>query len=345
MPSIQASLSRSSQPSGHRVLLCGPLEVRVSGDEGPLLGLIDETLSLFDVTWTLGPLVAVEVRAAISMPVGTPASGRYIEAARMRVDPAPDGLRATTDGGTTLVGHLSEHGQRWHMTVPPALVESRRWFEVEDLLTLILTTGWRRAGWAPVHAAGLVSPNAEPGNNRGLLICAGSGGGKTTLAVAMVRRGWRSLGDDKLLLATRGTQRTVASIKQMLNIDPAAAAWFPELSGIASQPAYSTWTPKRRVSLGRVWPHAPTSTMVPTHLVVVSRSAGRGGIMVSRLDRASSISALLHQTVIPNDPSVARPITSAVARVAEDLRAFRFELFEDAFSDPQALERALAALT
>lgn len=319
------------------------MDVRISGEEGPLLELIEETLSLFDVPWTLGPLKVADVEIEISLPRGTPAVGHYIDASRMHVDPAPDGLRATTDGGTALIGHFTASGERWHMTVPPALIESGRWFDVEDLLTLILTTGWRRAGWVPIHAAGLLSPDAAA-KGMGVLVCAASGGGKTTLTVAMVRRGWRSLGDDKLLLRSMGDGAVVASVKQMLNIDPAVAAWFPELARIADEPAYSTWTPKRRVNLGRIWPHAPAATLMPTHLIVVSRHRGIGGIEVSRLDGAASISALLRQTVIPGDPSVARPITSAVAQVAERLRAFHFECYEDAYTSTDALECALDQL-
>ena len=102
----------------------------------------------------------------------------------------------------------------------------------------MLTTGWRRAGWVPLHAAGLVAPSSGTSDDRdrhGVIVCAMGGGGKTTFTVAMVRRGWRSLGDDKLLLRSTDFGSVtealiVASIKQILNVDPAAAALFPELA-------------------------------------------------------------------------------------------------------------------
>jgi hypothetical protein len=314
----------------------------VRGEPGPLLDLIYRTLDLYDVPWQNGPLKEVAVHVATSPFTGPAADGSFIEAARMHVDPAPDGLRATTDGGTLLVGRFTDDSERWAMTVDPGIIEAEKWFDVEDLLTLVLTTGWRRAGWVPLHAGGLVPPGAG-----GVLVCAASGGGKTTFTVAMVRRGWQSLGDDKLLLRAGGDHRAdghqqpfVASVKQMLNIDPAAGAWFPELAVIANQPPYSAWTDKRRVSLGQMWSHAPASSMSPTHLAVVARQPGVGNIQITPMSRAESISALLHQTVIPRDAGVARPITAAVARLAEGLKAFRIETYEDTFSNPDALAEA-----
>jgi hypothetical protein len=302
---------------------------------------------LYNVAWSVDLLKRVDLSVEVAPVRVAPASGSFIEAARMHVDLASDGLRATTDGGAQMLGRFSADGETWHMTADPALIENERWSDIEDLLTLVLTTGWRRAGWVPLHGGGLLEPEkTAPSTPRGVLVCAASGGGKTTFTIAMVRRGWRSLGDDKLLLRAEAEPGapTVASVKQMLNIDPAAAAWFPELQGIESEPAYSVWTPKRRVSLGRIWKHAPATTMTPTHLVVVSRKQGRGGIDVSPLSQAEAISALLHQTVIPSDAAVARPITTAVVRLAEGLRGFRLDLFEDAFADSTALDDAERAL-
>jgi len=267
----------------------------------------------------------------------------------MHVDPAADGLRATTDGGTVMLGRFSAGSERWVMTVDPGVVEAERWFDIEDLLTLVLTTGWRRLGWVPLHGGGLVPPSGKGG----VLVCAASGGGKTTFTLAMVRRGWQSLGDDKLLLraatssgiANDAEEPFVASVKQMLNVDPAAAAWFPELGWIADEPAYSAWTDKRRVSLGRAWSHAPAAAMRPTHLAVVARQVGHGGMRITPMSRGDAISALLHQTVIPADPVVARPITAAVARLAESVKAFRFETYEDTFGNVEAMAQAERALS
>lgn len=346
VPSIQASRSPSSgaqsAPQDYRTQVAGPLQISITAPKGPLLDLIDATLELFDVQWQLTATRQVTLDVQVTESAVEKAAGRYLQAARMKVDPIPDGLRATTDGGASMVGRFEPTEERWLMSVPPAIVSAGQWIDVEDLLSLLLTTGWRRAGWIPLHAAGVIEPGTV--TPRQMLVCAASGGGKTTFTLGLVRRGWRSLGDDKLLVGDAGDGSIVAAIKQMLNVDPAIAGWFPELAQVGSLPAYSTWTPKRRVSLAMLWPHAPAATMQPTHLVVLNRVPGRGGVRVTALDRAESISALLRQTVIPRDPVVARPITRAIAQLGERLAGARLDLFEDAFEDEATLELALGQL-
>ena len=77
--------------------------------------------------------------------------------------------------------------------------EDGAWTEdnMEDLLELILTTAWREVGWIPLHCGAVVSAR------RCALLMAPAKGGKSTLTAAMLHRGWRTLGDDKLLIALR----------------------------------------------------------------------------------------------------------------------------------------------
>lgn len=311
--------------------------MQVDAPDGPLLALIESTLSLFDVRWTLSPMRRIDLDCELGAATGVPAVGGYLQCAQMLVDTVPDGLRATTARGASLVGRLDADRERWHMIVPPEIVDHGLWPEIEDLLSLVLTTGWRRAGWVPLHGGGLTD------GERGVVICAGSGGGKTTFTLAMVRRGWRSLGDDKLLLG-KADPSVVAAVKHMLNVDPAVAAWFPELGDLGSLPEYSAWTPKRRVSLARVWPGSRALQMRPTHLVSVVRRPGRGGALAEEMGLAEAIDTLLRQSVIPRHPDTARPISSALAQLAQRVQALRVVVHDDAYEDASALDAIEQAL-
>ena len=196
VPSIQASpsLSSGAQTALHdyRTRPAGPLEISITSADGPLLELIDTTLELFDVPWQLTPTKQVALEVRVTDSVVERAAGHYLEAARMNVDPLPDGLRATTDGGASMVGRFEPMGERWLMSVPTHLVTAGQWVDIEDLLSLLLTTGWRRAGWVPLHAAGVVETGTPA--PRQILVCAASGGGKTTFTLALVRRGVAVIG-------------------------------------------------------------------------------------------------------------------------------------------------------
>lgn len=282
--------------------------------------------------------VCLDVRT-VGVASGEAARGSFLECAQMLVDTTPAGLRATTMRGASLRGDFQNGAERWEMEVPDSLVAAGRWPEIEDLISLVVTTGWRRAGWLPIHAAGLTD------NDRGLLVCAMSGGGKTTFSLALVRRGWQLLGDDKLLVGDVDGKLVVGAIKQILNLDPAAVRWFPEVGDLRDLPEYSAWSPKRRVPLTSFWPSAPAYAMRATHLIVVDRRPGRGEVRVTPLSEGEAMGALLRQTVVPLDRTVALPIVTMLARVAGRVRGFRVEVHDDAYADLRAMDAVEAALS
>jgi hypothetical protein len=259
----------------------------------------------------------------------------------MDVDVTDEGLRATTARGAQMLGVFGDSDsatEAWRMEVPRRIVDEGWWPEIEDLVSLVLTTGWRRAAWVPLHAAGLVK------DGRGVLVCASSRGGKTTFSLAMAQRGWQLVGDDKLLVGKHDGEVVVAAVKHTLNVDPAAGKWFTEVGDLTGLPIYSEWSPKRRVRLSRLFPEAAASVMLPTHVVALSRVAADAQLTVTPMEGADTIATLLRQTVIPTEPNVARFITRTVASLATNVRGLRVALPDDVYSDPSALDSVERAL-
>ena len=317
----------------------GPLAIDVHASPGPTLELLESTLSLYDVAWTLTPVKRVDLEVnVVPFPVAEAAHGGYMQCAQMLVDALPGGLRATTTRGAVLVGRFSEHGEAWHMTVPARIPDEGWWPEIEDLVSLVVTAGWRRAGWIPLHGAGLTRAGV------GVLVCAASRGGKTTFALAMARRGWRVVGDDKLLLGVANGRPTVAAVKHMLNVDPALRAWFPELGDVGGLPIYSEWSPKRRVPLASIFPGAPAASMTVSHVISLARVDHGRDIRIGPMDMAETLSALLHQTVIPNDPRMARAIAASLVGIGQSARGLRVIVPDGIYADPDALEPVEAGL-
>ncbi len=314
---------------------CGPLALDVSCHEARVRDKIAEQLQLFDASWTgaeRGVSVAVE-------PTRDPApavAGGYLRCGRMRVDDhdgtlvaaCPSGLWATGDPGST----------SWTIRAPTS---PDPWVELdlEVLLTLLLCESWRDAGWTPVHGGAVVR------GDRCALLCAESGGGKTTLTVALIRAGWRTLGDDKLLLRLVDGRPELRGLAQSFNLHPKSRAWFPEVGDLAAAPAYSQWTEKRKVRSEAIWPGAAsTVAATPTHLTAIQRSTTSGEIHAEPLPPGEVLSALLHQVVVPNGRRAARQILGVVAETARSLRGIRLRVGEDAYAAPGALRPFEAAL-
>lgn len=319
---------------------CGPLDVEVHGGPPLLTGKVVEALHLFDHRWSSSTR-----RVSLTLDVADaprPVPARYLSCARMDVDaPAGDVLVATTLVGAAATGHLGTDHDEWTITAPAPVVATGTLEDIEDLVGLALTTGWRRAGFVPIHAAGVVAPDGSCA-----LLCAPSGGGKSTMTAALVRRGWRTLGDDKLLahLGDDGTV-TVEALLHTFNLDPSTRGWFPEVGDLDRLPTYSAWTNKRKVQVGSVWDDATAHAGVPSRLVSLHRGGPPVTCSAAPLTTSEALTILLRQTVIPSDPSAARAIVEVAAACSRQVVGFDVAVGDGAHGDPTTLDDLEPLLT
>jgi hypothetical protein len=316
---------------------CGPLQLTLRAQDADLYDKIAETLELYDLTWP-APRREVKILARRSHITEPAAKGDFLRCARMLVDRTSEGLSASTTSGARARARFAKASESWHVTVPQSLVDHGKLEEIEDVLSLVLTTGWRREGWTPIHAAAVVKDGAC------VVICAPTGGGKTTLTAALVRRGWQVLGDDKLLLRISEGQPIIAALLHTFNLHPQTRQWFPEVGDLEQLPRYSVWTEKRKVSISSIWSHAPAQTAEPTVLISLRRNDDVPHAVIAELREEDILETLLRQTVIPADRLTARDIVSTVARAACRLRGLTVEVPTDAYRDAQflvALESAI----
>lgn len=306
---------------------CGPLEVRLSAPARALRDKIVETLGLYTVRWPAPALRLLVDARYVRQPAAT-GQGSYLRCGRMLVDALGPELVATCRSGAAC--RSSDGKTRWRIEVPEDPLSGEAVPEdVEDLVGLILTTGWRQLGLVPIHAGAVVR------NGACALLCAPSGGGKTTLTAALIREGWRTLGDDKLLLALDGNgEPRISSLIDRFNLHPGARRWFPEVGDLRVLPRYSAWTGKRKVAVESIWPGAMLRQARPTHLVRVERRPELDGVGLARLEPAEVLPALLRQTVIPGDPETARRLLPIMAATARELTGYALSIGRDVYLRP-----------
>lgn len=320
---------------------CGPLRVRLSPCDAGLHAKIAETLSLYDHQWQ-PPYRDVAIAASAVAPSEPEwprqLAGSFLRCGRMLVDASSDSLLAATTSGVRAQGRLGSHGEQWHIDVPPSVTHAGKLEELEDILSLVLTTGWRREGWTPVHAGAVVKDGVCA------IVCAPTGGGKTTLCAALVRRGWQVVGDDKILLRLADGTPQIAALLHTFNLHPQTRAWFPEVGDLEVLPRYSAWTEKRKVSVTSIWSHAPVSVARPSVLLSLERRPDVAEIRMTPLDGGAVLSTLLRQTVIPADTATARDILGTIARTAAALHGYAVAVAVDAYRDPRCLQALEAQL-
>lgn len=320
---------------------CGPLDVEVTSESEPLLRKIADTLELYNVAWA-EPLTPASIDIQLMDEEAELGPGKYLACARMHVDPASQPgngeLRATFRSGAIATGNA--RSGNWKLRVPRNGDDFWTLIDLESLVSLVLTEGWRTAGWVPVHAGTVVR------NGTCAVLCAESGGGKTTLTVALIRRGWQTLGDDKLLLRLQddGTPELRALV-HTFNLHPRTRSWFAEVGDLEELPVYSGWTEKRKVHPEDIWSGTTLAHATPTHLIALTRNTSGKSLSVTPMQPGDVLSTLLHQTVVPSDRAIARHVLSTVAVTASRLQGVKVDLGDDAYADAgnlAVLERELS---
>ncbi len=319
---------------------CGPIRVWIGSDPHGSARLLRGALDLFGAPWDkLGAEVELHLcrPEAITLPTGSD----YFDSLRMRVESTPQGLAARCDSGANAL--FDSAAGRWQVGIPTTTDDIWTLTDLENLMSLVVTTGWRSLGWTPFHA-GLVCLTGEPTYGPAAMLCAPSGGGKTTLTLALLRRGWSTLGDDKLLVRHGPDGMEARALVHTFNLFPHTRQWFPELGDISHLPNYSAWTDKRRVPIARLRPDAPLTHARPSHLIEVVRNDDHSGIKLAPMARGQVLSLLMRQTVIPSHRPTARAILATVAELAGSLTGFHLEVGKDAYLQPDCLAELEAAL-
>lgn len=315
---------------------CGPLAVTVRAADDALAAVIESYFALFSMPWE-HLTREVDVRVVREEARGR-ARGTFISAAHMSVDLQPGGYFADTQYGFTATGTCGAGRDEWMVTVPDGTVfDEPQIGDIEDIFSLICTAGWREEGFVPIHGGAIVKDGVCA------LLCASSGGGKSTLTTAMVLSGWSTLGDDKILLRHEPSGPTVYSLLQTFNLDPATRRWF-DLGELEALPRYSAWTNKRRVPLNALRMDAAAAVARPTHIVSVGRDRTQTGIRAHELDRTQTAAALLRQIVLPTDADASHGILRDVMKLVASVRGVHVVIGQDAYLAPNWLEDMERAL-
>jgi hypothetical protein len=321
------------------VFVCGPLDIVLKTESPYLRDRVGRSLAQYDALWDR-PRLQIKLNVAETLEPARMVDGNYLNCARMNVDLTPGGFHATCLSGFS--GSYSAERDQWDISISRSrqTLEEYVRCDIDGLTELILTIGWRRAGWIPIHSG------AAAHSKSCAIVCAASGGGKTTLITALVRRGWLTLGDDRLLLRIgEGDQPELAALLHSFNLDPKARKWFPEAKNLESMPTHTAFSDKRRIRLNDFWPKRAILRGTPTHLFQLVLRNDLQDIRIEPLASSEILPTLLTQTVIPNHPQTASQILSTLAVAARRLKGFRVEVGIDAYHNSLALSKLEAAVS
>lgn len=185
----------------------------------------------------------------------------------------------------------------------------------------------RLRGWYPLHAAALVH------DGRGILLPARSGQGKSTIALSLLRSGWKALSDDTVLLRPEEDQITTYSFRQDFHVSPSTAACFSEFDG-SDWPTTLSDPAKWRVDIDQLYPGQSIATCKP-HLLVMPERTDASESRVEPIRPKPALEQLLNQGgffLAPNSKAADHHL-AALRQLVSQTQAYRLHAGRDILED------------
>jgi HPr Serine kinase C-terminal domain len=119
----------------------------------------------------------------------------------------------------------------------------------------------------PLHAA------CVEFNGKGVLLCGNSGAGKSSLAYACARAGWKYISDDASYLVHRESTRLIAGNARQVRLRPSARKLFPELQGF-TQSLWTAGKPTLEIRTALLPQVTTANYTTAEYIIFLNRSAG-----------------------------------------------------------------------
>ncbi|MBI4820033.1 MAG: hypothetical protein HY791_27405 [Deltaproteobacteria bacterium] len=235
----------------------------------------------------------------------------------------PSWLRA--EGGEAVTGSLED--TFWSR--PPAAQR--------DFFVACFVTVGRQHGFWGLHANGV---SRGPG---GTLVVGPSGSGKTTLSLAMLGVGWRTLGDDSIVLQREGDAVMAVAVRRLFAFTPTTIQRFPEVE----RGVVAGLGPDEKIltDLAPIYPDSFQRSCRPS-VLLFPRIVDEQLSQSSALSRGQAMGALMQQSGSPIflDAALVRPQMEVLASLVRQTRAFEVRLGRDLLERPGDVVRRLEDL-
>jgi hypothetical protein len=194
------------------------------------------------------------------------------------------------------------------LSISHGLLCDRPWFR-QHLLEPLVLAALDQVFFTPLHAA------CVTWRGQSVLLCGNSGAGKSCLTYACVRRGWTLVSDDAVHLSPL-PENIVAGGSTVIRLREPARPLFPEL-----RDAPAVVAPNGKIALeiaAKQRGFATAQFAHPSHLVFLSRRAGRARLRAFPADRALEyfLKYLWHCDTAAHEKRL-RELLSGGARVLE----------------------------
>jgi HPr serine kinase-like protein len=211
-------------------------------------------------------------------------------------------------------------------------ISSRQRFWSFGLLKLL-----RPMGIYALHAAALVAENGL-----GILLVGESGTGKSTLAIGLIRAGWRYLSDEAVLLRSRSGRVEALALRKHFYVDDSASEQHADLLSQEQRPDRSGRM-RRRVAIEEAYPGQRMAVSEP-RLLLFPQIVRQSRSALLPITQARAVELLVAQSgpQLFDQETIAQQLAT-LKELLQQTTAYELRAGSDLHDDPTTLIELLAA--
>jgi len=187
----------------------------------------------------------------------------------------------------------------------------------------------KQVGLYTIHATSLER------DGRGILIPGGSGRGKTTLCLSLIRSGYHYLSDDHPLLRDTDQGLQLLGLNERIDVTEETIQFFPELrdAGDALQPGVT----KRYFYVEDVYPQVPAQVCAPA-FIIFPQVIDWPKSHLEPLSKSRALELLLPTGLLVYDREVARRQFQIMSRLVSQTACYQFNFGDDVLEAPRLVD-------
>ncbi|NNE33933.1 MAG: hypothetical protein HKN13_01770 [Rhodothermales bacterium] len=281
--------------------------------------------------WT----VVIEARAAVDpVPVGAVAAGGHDSG--LSVYRLPD---TTVLHGEPARAEVAAAGRRLDVQLTHELIAETEElnFVLYFIITFALLALLQRKSLYAIHGAAVCK-----GESNGVLFVGYSDTGKSTMTMALVRRGWEYLSDDSIFVRDAGKQVEALPFRRDFGLDPDSDHYFPELRGHES--TQMTDIDKWRVNVHQLYPSQGRERCVP-RVIIFPQISDVSSSSLEDIGQAEALVLLMRQcSFIDTDKELASAQMKTLQSLVRQASVHKLVAGRDLKEDPGRVEDLLLPL-
>ncbi|KAA3605898.1 MAG: hypothetical protein D8M57_04890 [Candidatus Scalindua sp. AMX11] len=224
---------------------------------------------------------------------------------------------------------------RGNGSIDPHFWESPPKYQQEFLMLSLLWL-FRNHGLYALHANGLVK------DDFGILFLGGSGSGKSTAALSLIRQGWGYLSDDVNLIRHRSDGIEALAFQKGFSFDPHLSVLYPDLDN--PMVPHSLNGHKRFLDINLLYPDGHLNSCFP-RVLIFPKIVSQGKSHISQIEKSKGLIMLIENSGgIMLDKAIVAMQIEILKLLVSQTDCYQLFAGRDLYEEPEKITEVLSGI-